>query len=110
MPWVSVEKKVIGTVEIQEEGEVPPVVPTPPIISDFIEEHRKLKAIIDRQGTRGLCVTRGTLESEGKVTGERLDKHLDVFHDHHALEEVDGEVLCGRTALYDLKRKIKLEL
>ena len=110
MPWVTVEKKVIGTVEIQEEEEVPPVVPPSPIIADFIEEHRKLKNVIDRLGKQGLCVTRSTLESEGNVSSERLGKHIDVFRAHSAISEVDGGILCGRESLTRLKDKLKLEL
>jgi hypothetical protein len=111
MPWISVEKKVIGTVELKEE-EAPPAPPAPPspIIASFLEEHRKLKAIIDRHGTRGECVTRGTLESEGNVSSERLGKHIDVFRAHHAVSEVDGDILCGRESLSKLKKKIRLEL
>ena len=110
MAWVSVEKKVIGTVELKEKGVPPPIVPPSPIVASFIEEHRKLKGIIDRLGKQGLCVTRSTLESEGKVSSERLGKHIDVFRAHSAISEVDGDILCGREALSKLKDKIRLEL
>lgn len=110
MVWVSVEKKVIGTVELKEKGEVPPVVPPSPIISDFIEEHRKLKAIIDRHGKSGLCVSRSTLESEGKVEGERLDKHIKMFVDHDAASAITDEGICGREAIKELKKKLEVEL
>ena len=110
MPWVSVEKKVIGTVELKEKEEVPPVVPPSPLIADFLEEHRKLKNIIDKYGTRGECVTRGTLESEGNVSGESLDNHIRLFENHDALGSITEEGFCGKTALTELKKKMKMEL
>ena len=113
MPWVSIEKKVIGTVEIQEEEEVPPVVPTPPIISDFIEEHRKLKRILDNYGAKGACVPRSTLEREGGIVGEQLDRHIRVFTGSDAaspVTEEGEEVFCGKNAIKELKRKLEVEL
>ena len=110
MAWVSVEKKVIGTVELKEAAAPPTPVPPSPIVASFIEEHRRLKGIIDRLGKQGLCVTQGTLESEGNVSSERLGKHIDVFRAHSAISEVDGDILCGRESLTRLKDKLKLEL
>ncbi|GAH25227.1 unnamed protein product [marine sediment metagenome] len=113
MPWVSVEKKVIGTVELREEGVppvVPPVVPPSPIIASFIDEHRKLKAIIDKHGTRGECVTRGTMESEGEVMGERMDMHIQKFKEHDVFESITEEGFCGKEALKRLKTKLEVEL
>lgn len=113
MPWVSVEKKVIGTVELKEKAVPPPVVPPSPIIADFIEEHRKLKAIIDRHGKNGLCVARGTLETEGGIVGEQLDRHIRVFTGSDAaspITEEGEEVFCGKSAIKELKRKLEVEL
>jgi len=105
---------VVGSVEVGRGGPVttptPGPAPTPATIEAFIEEHRKLKEIIDRYGARGVCVTRSTLEKESGIKGERLDKHIDVFQAHSAISEVDGDILCGREALSKLKEKIKLEL
>jgi len=103
---------VIGRVDVGGGGPVttPTPGPTLPIIEAFIEEHRKLKEIIDRYGARGVCVTRSTLEKESGIKGERLEKHIDVFQAHSAISEVDGDILCGREALSKLKEKIKLEL
>ena len=114
MPWVSVEKKVIGTVELKEKGvaPVPPAPPTP-VITSFLDEHRKLKGIIDKHGGRGACVTRSTLEREGKVSGERLDQHIRVFEKSDAaspITEEGEEVLCGKEAVRELKRKLEVEL
>jgi len=118
MGWVSVEKKAIGTVELKEEEVpvVPPIVPepvVPPIISDFIEEHRKLKAILDKYGATGACVPRSTLEREGGIVGEQLDRHIRVFTNSDAASPITGEgeeVLCGKSAIKVLKHKLEVEL
>lgn len=110
MPWVTVEKKVIGTVELKEKAVSPPAVPPSPIIADFIEEHRKLKNVIDRLGKQGLCVTRSTLESEGNVSGESLDSHIRLFENHDALGSITEEGFCGKSALIELKKRMKMEL
>ena len=114
MAWVSVEKKVIGTVELKEEG-VPPVVPEPvvspsPDVLSFIEEHRKLKGIIAKYGTQGLCVSRPTLESEGEVMGERLDMHIQKFKEHDVFESITEDGFCGKEAIKRLKAKLEVEL
>jgi hypothetical protein len=90
----------------------PPVPPAPPspIVASFIEEHWKLKAIIDRHGTRGECVTRGTLESEGKVTGERMNLHIQKFKEHDVFESITEDGFCGKEALKQLKTKLEVEL
>ena len=108
MPWVSVEKKVIGTVELKEREEVP--VPPTPIVLSFIEEHRKLKGIVDKYGTRGECVTRSTLESEGDVMGERMDMHIQKFKEHDVFESITEDGFCGKEALKRLKTKLEVEL
>lgn len=114
MAWVSVEKKVIGTVELKEEGVPPrpprpPAPPTPDVLS-FIEEHRRLKGIIAKYGTRGECVTRGTMESEGKVTGERMDMHIQKFKEHDVFESITEDGFCGKEAIKRLKTKLEVEL
>ena len=111
MPWRTAERKVIGTVVISEEG-APPRPPTPPTpaVQSFIDEHRKLKAIIDRHGEKGSCITRTTLESEGKVTSEALDRHIRLFENHDALGSITEEGFCGKEALKKLKNKLKMEL
>jgi hypothetical protein len=116
MVWTTVERKVIGTVVISEEAPTTPTtppMPPSPVIASFLEEHRRLKAIIDRYGAKGTCITRGTLESEGEVTGERLDKHIRVFEDSDAaspITEEGEEVLCGKSAIKELKRKLEVDL
>ncbi|RLG35333.1 hypothetical protein DRN97_00040 [Methanosarcinales archaeon] len=102
---------VIGTVEVESgPGPGPGPGPSPSVIDSFIEEHRKLKNILDRYGAQGMCVPRSALERESGIKGERLDKHIEVFQAHSAISEVDGDILCGREALSKLKEKIKLEL
>ena len=111
MPWRTAERKVIGTVVISEEGAPPmPHAPPTPAVQAFLDEHRRLKKTLDSYGAKGMCVTRSTLEKEGRVSGDILDKHIDVFRAHSAISEVDGDILCGREALSKLKKKIRLEL
>lgn len=103
---------VVGRVDVGGEGEAPPA-PSTPAIEAFVEEHRKLKKIIDDFGKQGLCVTRGTLERKGGVKGEDLDRHIHVFRGSDAaspITEEGKEVLCGKKALSALKKKMKIEM
>jgi len=118
--WKTAEKKIIGTVLLVEEGVTPrPVTPTPkppvpvPIIQSFIDEHKKLKAILDSYGAKGACVPRTTLEKEGGIVGEQLDRHIRVFTNSDAaapITEEGEEVLCSKNAIRELKKKLEVEL
>ena len=113
MPWISVEKKVIGTVELKEKAVPPPVVPPAPDVLSFIEEHRKLKRIMDNYGAKGACVPRSTLEREGGVVGEQLDRHIRVFTGSDAaspITEEGEEVFCSKSSIRELKKKLEVEL
>ncbi len=113
MPWATAERKVIGTVVISEEGVPPAPAPPTPEIQAFIDEHRKLKGILDKHGAQGACVPRSTLEREGGVVGEQLDRHIRVFTGSDAaspITEEGEEVLCGKSAIKELKRKLEVEL
>ncbi|RLG43630.1 MAG: hypothetical protein DRN81_06140 [Thermoproteota archaeon] len=104
---------VIGTVEVGGPGPGPGPGPSPSVIDSFIEEHRKLKNILDRYGAQGMCVPRSVLERESGIAGKRLDQHLRVFEGSDTaatITEEGEEVLCGKTAIEELKKKIKLEL
>jgi len=106
---------VIGSVDVGRGGPVTTPTPGPalPIIEAFIEEHRKLKEIIDRYGARGVCVTRSALEKESGISGEQLDRHIRVFTGSDAaahITEEGEEVLCGKRAIEELKRKLEVEL
>jgi len=114
MPWKTAERKVIGTVVISEEGAPPrPPAPPSPIIADFIAEHRKLKRILDNYGAKGACVPRSTLEKEGGIVGEQLDRHIRVFTGSDAaspITEEGEEVLCSKSSIRELKKKLEVEL
>ena len=106
---------VIGTVDVSGggPGPGPGPGPAPSVIDSFIEEHRKLKSILDRYGAQGMCVPRSVLERESGIAGKRLDQHLRVFEGSDAvapITEEGEEVLCGKSAIEELKKKIKLEL
>jgi len=105
---------VIGTVEVESgPGPGPGPGPAPSVIDSFIEEHRKLKRILDNYGAKGMCVPRSVLERESGITGKRLDQHLRVFEGSDAaapITEEGEEVICGKSAIEELKKKIKLEL
>ena len=111
MVWKTAEKKIIGTVEIREEGEEPtPPVPVSDIIKDFVKEHAALKGIIDGYGKKGLCVTKGTLISDSKLSAERLDKHIDVFKEHDFVTTTSEDTVCGRESIRELKKRLEVEL
>jgi len=113
---------VIGRVDV---GSRPVTTPTPrpvatptpgpalPTIEAFIEEHRKLKRILSDYGVKGMCVPRSVLERESGIKGKRLDQHLRVFIGSDAavpITEEGEEVICGKSAIEELKKKIKIEL
>lgn len=99
---------VVGRVDIGEG--VPPPVPPAHAVEEFIAEHRKLKGIIDKFGKQGVCVTLTTLQSQGKVSEERLNTHRRMFEEHDAAAFIDGEGLCGKEALKRLMKKLEVEL
>ncbi|MCD6148002.1 hypothetical protein J7J18_01375 [bacterium] len=108
---------VIGRVDVGGGGPVttptPGPAPTPATIEAFIEEHRKLKKILSDYGVKGMCVPRSVLERESGITGKRLDQHLRVFEGSDAaipITEEGEEVICGKSAIEELKKKIKVEL
>lgn len=119
-------ERVVQRVRLADVDIKPPVAPTPippvrtptppvrlPIIESFIEEHKKLKSILDRYGAEGKCARRSELERESGITGKRLDQHLRVLTNSDAaasITEEGEEVLCGKRAIEELKKKIKLEL
>ena len=87
--------------------------PAPATIEAFIEEHRKLKRILSDYGVKGMCVPRSVLERESGIRGKRLDQHLRVFEGADAavpITEEGEEVICGKSAIEELKKKIKIEL
>ena len=106
---------VIGSVDVGGGGPVttPAPGPAPATIEAFIEEHRKLKRILSDYGVKGMCVPRSVLERESGIKGKRLDQHLRVFEGADAaipITEEGEEVICGKSAIEELKKKIKVAL
>lgn len=112
MVWKIAEQKIIGTVLLVEEPTPKPPIPVP-IIQSFIDEHRKLKGILDKYGAKGACVPRSTLEREGGVSGEQLDRHIRVFTGSDAaspITEEGEEILCSKSSIRELKKRLEVEL
>lgn len=115
MVWKTAEKKIIGTVVLEEEGVTPkPPTPTPtpkPVpqdVKDFMTEHKRLQTIVDRDG----CINRAKLMAEGKITNEkRMDQHLQFFEDDDAISEVDKETdaYCSGSAISDLRKRLEVK-
>jgi len=107
---------VVGSVDVGGRPVTTPApgpAPTPETIEAFIEEHRKLKRILSDYGVKGMCVPRSVLERESGITGKRLDQHLRVFEGADAaipITEEGEEVICGKSAIDELIKKVKLEL
>ncbi len=108
-----VQRVKLAEVDIKPGGPKPPKPPVPSVIKEFLEEHKRLKAIIDKYGKRGMCVTRSTLEKDSGVKGERLEKHIRDFISSDVLSSVTEkgeEVLCGKESIREFKKRLEVEL
>jgi hypothetical protein len=108
------ERKIIGTILIQAEGEeVTPVTPVEPekAVENWLAEHSRLANIINRYGNKGECVSKDMLVTESKLPGDRVEQHLAVFEQHDFLGKITDEgSVCGRDAVRAFKKKLEVEL
>ncbi|MHC1566936.1 MAG: hypothetical protein ACXQTD_04265 [Candidatus Syntropharchaeia archaeon] len=99
---VVVERKQIAKVGI-ERGQV---IPVSSDISDFIKEHKKLKAIIDRAGTS--CITLEELMKKSGLSEERLQKHVDLFTEDDYVAQATKQAICNRKAIEEMSKRLGL--
>jgi len=97
-----VETKQIAKVGIQREE----TTPVSSDITDFIEEHKKLKTIIDRAGAS--CITLEELMEKSGLSEERLQKHVDLFAEDDYVAQATKQAICNRRAIEEMAKRLGL--
>lgn len=101
---VVVEEKIIARAEITRPGGVPGAPPTAAI---SLEEHKKVKTIIDRAGERGNCVPIDTLASEAGITEEKVNASVAFLKEDEYSTQCCPTYVCSYRAAENMLARIR---
>lgn len=130
MVWELEERKAVGGIPIVTEPgeelppapEVPPITPAPPegiglkpaavpvTPTGFLEEHKKIKSIIDKRGYRYLCTKPSKIADDSGLPLDVVLEHLKVMElDESAkfMETGEDALICGIDALQRLVENLR---
>ena len=101
---IVVEEKIIARAEISRPGAVPGAPPTAAI---SLEEHKKVKTIIDRAGERGDCVPIDTLASEAGMPEEKVNASMAILKEDEYSTQCCPTYICSYRAAENMLSRIK---
>ena len=118
MGRVLLDEKIVGTTKIS--AKAPPVTPpvsppvTPPTTVGFLERHKKIKKVVDKEGKLYRCPSVNDIATEVGLSVEDTKLHLDVMETDEAIKPVqkgDNPPICSIDAmqrLVDSLRKLRV--
>ena len=98
MPPILAERKVVGSVEIEEVAPpIPPVPPVPYIPLSFLEEHNLISKYLRKEGKKYKCPSVTKIAEVTKIDEETVRLHRDIMEIDECVTTVNkeaGDVIC----------------
>ncbi len=117
MPWIVSDKLAVAGVGIvAKPGELPPgegtglPKPRERKPSNYVDQHKAVKKVIDRAGYKYLCTTPAEIAAETGLPLEIVEEHLELMQIDEAAKYVqkgDNPSICGVDSLHRLVENLR---